>query len=144
MRQSIPAVKGVYALVIDISREVRIEIGSLGKHLLRKGCYVYVGSAKGPGGLRGRISRHLRKNRRKRWHVDYVLEIGEVKLIAYVASDISECSVVKKLLKIGLTAPIKGLGSSDCKQGCPAHMLYTNDPSAVMRYLRAMFKTVEV
>ena len=42
--------KGTYALVLSCTTEQRIAIGRLGVLDVRPGCYVYVGSALGPGG----------------------------------------------------------------------------------------------
>lgn len=41
----------------------RIRIGKLGVLLFGKGFYAYFGSMFGPGGLKSRIRRHLRKKK---------------------------------------------------------------------------------
>lgn len=40
------------------------------------GLYAYIGSAM--NNIEKRILRHLRKNKRKHWHIDYLTEVGEV------------------------------------------------------------------
>jgi len=38
-----------------------------------RGVYLYVGSARGFGGLKARVARHLRAVKKVHWHVDYLL-----------------------------------------------------------------------
>jgi len=56
--QLVPRAPGVYALVIELCRDFSGYVGSLGRVTLARGIYVYVGSARGPGGLYSRIRRH--------------------------------------------------------------------------------------
>ncbi|MBN1255057.1 MAG: GIY-YIG nuclease family protein [Deltaproteobacteria bacterium] len=65
-------VRGNYILLIEIPREVSIEVGALGLLKFPQGYYAYCGSAM--GGLRGRIDRHLGSKKKIRWHVDYLLK----------------------------------------------------------------------
>ena len=62
--------RGVYALIIELHQKLRFSLRARGAQELRKGRYFYGGSARGPGGLRARIGRHLRANKRIHWHVD--------------------------------------------------------------------------
>jgi len=62
--------KGIYILLIEIPREVHMEVGALGVMEFPRGFYAYCGSAM--GGLRARINRHLRSEKKARWHVDYL------------------------------------------------------------------------
>ena len=55
----IPARPGTYALLLSATRRQRITIGRLGALALQPGCYVYTGSARGPGGLRARLRHHV-------------------------------------------------------------------------------------
>jgi len=41
---------------------------------LLPGYYIYIGSAFGPGGVRARMLRHLRADKPKHWHIDYLRE----------------------------------------------------------------------
>jgi len=111
-------------LVIDVGGQVEVEIGTR-RVSLTEGTHVYVGSARGPGGLRARISRHLRREKKERWHIDSVLSSPRARVAAVVYAETcrrTECSIVERLLEAGFTAPVRGLGSSDCKK-CPAHFL---------------------
>jgi len=115
--------KGTYSLVLILEKEQYIEIGKLGNFLFKKGYYVYNGSAL--GGF-GRVRHHLNKNKRKRWHVDYLLD--RAKIIKIITSetninfehDISKSLASKKDAEI----PVVRFGASDCNKGCASHLVY--------------------
>ena len=69
----IPGEKGVYTLLIKIGEKIEADVGALGRVKLDEGYYLYVGSALGPGGLKARISRHFRKSKKLKWHIDFLL-----------------------------------------------------------------------
>jgi len=58
--------KGIYTLVIFLSKETCLNVGKLGEQRFLKGHYTYTGSAlgKGASSLKHRISRHIRKEKR--------------------------------------------------------------------------------
>lgn len=123
---NLPKEKGVYALLIKIEHDMEITVGSLGLVKLAEGYYVYIGSALGPGGLKARISRHLNKSKKLKWHIDYLLSSNSARVIGVVCASTNEkyeCRIVKELLKYGAYAPIRKLGAMDCKEKCPAHFL---------------------
>jgi len=72
-------VKGVYVLVVSVGKDISVNVGALGCVNFEKGLYAYVGSAQ--NNLEKRIERHLRKAKRKFWHIDYLLEDGKVKVL---------------------------------------------------------------
>lgn len=64
--------KGSYCLIINVEKDTKIKIGKkLGIINFKKGCYVYVGSAM--NSLESRVKRHLSDNKKKHWHIDYLL-----------------------------------------------------------------------
>lgn len=111
--------RGAYLLILRFDAERRVEVGALGGLDLRRGYYVYAGSAR--GGLARRVARHLRRGKRKlRWHIDYLTESSE-KTEAYPVyngGDI-ECEMAAGLEEIGGEA-VAGFGSSDC--ACGSHL----------------------
>lgn len=112
-------IKGIYILFIQVKRDVAVEVGSLGKLKFNKGNYAYVGSAQ--NGIEKRVARHLRREKKKFWHIDYLLAQGGVKIekIAYKeAPKEEECRTAQTLLKFG--EPIIGFGCSDCS--CKSHL----------------------
>jgi len=115
--------KGSYILLCELLRDVRLRIGSLGIHDLKKGNYIYIGSALGPGGLCSRICRHLKKNKRVWWHIDYLTTRPEcvIRLVIIIPSkNRLECVISKKLYEAGFRAPIHKFGSMDCD--CFSHL----------------------
>jgi len=122
--------KGVYTLVILVKSTFPLRIGGLGERLIKKGIYTYTGSALGRGStdLAGRISRHLRMNKRRKWHIDYLLCSGKASIEAaliLVTGKRMECNVNQHLIKsLNPTIPIPNFGSSDCHRGCRSHLLY--------------------
>lgn len=115
--------KGVYILVISVNRDIRINVGALGKVFFGKGVYAYVGSAQ--NNLEKRIERHFRKTKRKFWHVDYLLGNRFVKLVKVFykkAGKSEECRIARKLGETGV--PIASFGCSDC--GCVSHLFRMN------------------
>ncbi len=92
----IPARAGGYILVIDLAEPVAVTIGRGKPQALAPGRYLYCGSAKGPGGLRARVARHLRHGKPVRWHVDHLTERGAV-IGAWVFPGREECALAAKL-----------------------------------------------
>lgn len=112
--------QGVYVLVIELSRNLDISIGSLGTRSFSAGNYVYVGSAQ--NGLDKRLKRHLGNNKKIFWHIDYLLsQTGvQVKRVFYkYAPRKTECETAANLLQHG--TQIWGFGSSDCR--CNSHLV---------------------
>jgi Uri superfamily endonuclease len=102
-----------------------IIIGSLGVLPLQPGYYAYTGSAFGPGGLRARISHHLKPASKPHWHIDYLRQEVELEAIGYTCSpEKLEHKLAEYLHSIpGLTIPLLRFGASDCC--CPAHLFYS-------------------
>ena len=133
-------IRGAYVLIIFVPEERCIKVGKLAVHKFKRGYYTYTGSALGKGALSlwGRISRHLKKEKRKRWHIDFLLADEDVKVLSalMIPSDEKiECKVNKCLQeKINAKVVIPKFGSSDCKERCKSHLLYLgNDEKAIDR-----------
>jgi Uri superfamily endonuclease len=115
---------GSYRLYIKVSRKTTVHVGALGKLIFPKGIYVYTGSAM--KNLRQRIERHKSKEKKIRWHIDYLLDSPNAKIIKIdtiesVTKD--ECKLNMELINNGMAIiPAKGFGSSDCNV-CPAHLV---------------------
>jgi sugar fermentation stimulation protein A len=104
-------------LLIRLPRAATIRVGRLGEMRFRAGTYAYVGSAM--GGLRGRLRRHMRLQKRRRWHVDYVLDSARVTaIVTCETEERSECTIAGSLA--GRFWAIPGFGASDCS--CPGHL----------------------
>jgi len=111
--------RGVYILIILITRNIKIKVGALGEIKFAKGVYAYVGSAQ--NNLEKRIERHLKKNKKKFWHIDYLTANKFVKIVKVfykLAKKSEECRTAEKLRKTEI--PIKNFGCSDCN--CESHL----------------------
>lgn len=121
---------GIYTLIIFLSREARLNVGKLGMQKFPRGYYTYTGSALGKGAtsLKRRVSRHLRKGKRNLWHIDFLLADENATVTTVVAAQTSkklECYMNRYIKREGKAKiPVKGFGSSDCKENCESHLLY--------------------
>lgn len=132
----LPPGSGAYALVIRLDRRFSAPVDRLGAIALPAGDYLYCGSANGPGGLRARIARHLRPAKPAHWHVDRLTGAGRIGAVLAVPGG-SECALVQRSLACpGVSVPIPGFGSSDCR-ACPAHLLAVADDAALLASLAA-------
>ena len=52
-----PTAPGAYALHLHLEEQKQIRVGRLGEKLFPPAEYIYLGSAKGPGGLESRLNR---------------------------------------------------------------------------------------
>ena len=122
--------KGVYVLLINVGKNLQLKIGSLGKMNFDKGKYAYVGSAQ--NNLEKRIERHMSKNKKKFWHIDYLLDNKSTKIVDtfYKKSGKSEeCRIADKLGKTEL--PVLKFGCSDCN--CKSHLFRIINSDAILR-----------
>ena len=104
-----------YQLFINVTKEIDLKIGKLGRYLFPVGSYVYTGSAK--KNINKRIERHLSK-KKLHWHIDYLLNNDAAQIIDIKKSEMIECNLNKKT---NGTRIIKGFVSSDCNLCCGSH-----------------------
>ena len=117
--------KGIYHLIINLSKDTIIDVGKLGWFNFQAGYYVYTGSAM--NGLESRLTRHQRKEKRLHWHIDYLLQHGEIiNIVTHITCERLECHFNKKIMSIkGCQIPVAGFGSSDCD--CVSHLAFFNE-----------------
>lgn len=112
----------MYILWLHVPDDRSIAVGRLGRVELRAGVYGYVGSARGPGGLEARLSRHHATSKARLWHIDYLRPACrwlEVWLGENPAA--CECDWAQAVGRIaGAGVPVRGFGSSDCR--CASHL----------------------
>ncbi len=130
---------GTYALILHLDHARTIEVGALGPVLFPAGWHLYLGSARGPGGLDARLARHRRRSgKRFHWHVDYLR--AQTRLVAVwieKGQARRECDWAQTAASLpGASLPVRGFGASDCT--CAAHLFHyptRPDPDAFERLL---------
>ena len=108
-----------YQLFINVTKEINLQVGKLGKFIFPVGSYVYTGSAK--KNIDKRIERHLSKKKNLYWHIDYLLNDDAVQIIDTKKSKMTECVLNKKTKG---TIIVDSFGSSDCNLSCRSHLKY--------------------
>jgi Uri superfamily endonuclease len=114
--------KGSYILLIQLPEGETIKVGSLADTHFPAGYYAYVGSAM--GGFASRLNRHRKKDKKPRWHIDYLTErAGISDIILCLTEERLECAIARSLSRQFSSIP--GFGSSDCK--CPSHLFLADN-----------------
>ncbi|MDD3798232.1 MAG: DUF123 domain-containing protein [Novosphingobium sp.] len=118
---SAPAEKGAYVLLMHFGTPP-VFAHKRATVTLARGWYAYSGSAYGPGGMRARLRRHFRREKKPHWHVDRLTVLAQP-LHALTLAGGSECTIAGRLAAAGGFEPaLPGFGSSDCA-ACPSHLL---------------------
>lgn len=129
---------GTYVVVLKSAQARTVQIGRLAQLAVRRGYYVYVGSALGPGGVRARLRHHAKVSRRQHWHLDYLrAETAFYAAYAGYSPERKECEWASILATgEGVTEPMSGFGSSDCR--CNSHLFYFSSALKLRRAIRAI------
>jgi len=128
--------KGIYVLIIQVENDAVINVGALGALTFKPGLYAYVGSAQTI--LKQRIKRHLRKEKRLFWHIDYLLDSDASKVVEVLhkkADKTEECVIAEALSQKG--EPIDGFGCSDCH--CRSHLFRITDYGFLHNSMRLFY-----
>ncbi len=133
---------GTYALILRNYSKATIQIGRWGRICVKPGYYSYIGSAFGPGGLRARVSRHLRQEKRKHWHIDYLREFMEP-VGAWYTHDRQRLEHIwaQSLSEMDGLISTHGFGCSDCN--CDSHLFHAPTKSALDQVPRVNVGEVE-
>jgi Uri superfamily endonuclease len=135
---------GTYALLLHVDLPTTIAIGALGRVELPAGWYLYLGSARGPGGLVARLARHKRKgSKRFHWHIDYVRSVATlVEIWSSEGADRRECQWAAAAAALdGATVIAPGLGASDCH--CRTHLFFYPQRPALPKFEAMVATAVE-
>ncbi|MFQ5446859.1 MAG: DUF123 domain-containing protein [Saprospiraceae bacterium] len=113
--------KGAYILLLHLTTRREVQAGKLGRFLFEKGWYAYVGSAM--NNLDARIARHLKKEKKLHWHIDYLRQVASVEqVLRFESGDKRECQLSRKVAALADATPVKKFGASDC--GCFTHLYF--------------------
>ena len=115
---------GVYLLILKLLDDTTVHCKKV-RFDLKAGWYYYCGSAM--NGLSARINRHLSDEKKNHWHIDFLLEHGQLQ--AAVPFVVHDARMEHELAAIlhhtpGMT-PVPGFGASDCN--CNAHLFHSEE-----------------
>lgn len=114
---------GTYALLLHNPKSQTLSIGRWQTLTFSAGYYLYIGSAFGPGGVQARVLRHRQRNKKLRWHIDYLSTQWAVRGAWYSHSPKRlEHDWANTLQALPNLSPIEGFGCSDCD--CQSHLFY--------------------
>ena len=115
--------KGIYCLVFR-NPACTLTVGVLGPVAFEAGWHIYVGSALGSGGL-ARLERHIalsrNRDRRPKWHIDWLLKSPYFSLRSAVFALTDERLECRLAQALGGDS-IPKFGCSDCT--CTSHLFY--------------------
>lgn len=110
---------GSYLLLLKLQKPALIPIGKLGNIFFKQGWYVYVGSAF--SGLTQRINRHLRREKKIHWHIDYFTQDASIEKVFIKESKKKEECTDSHIFSKSFSE-IKNFGCSDCS--CSSHLFF--------------------
>ncbi len=120
--------KGTYILILHLKKphEEKIKNKIID---FPEGCYLYVGSALGTGGLNTRISRAFKKKKFVHWHIDRLTILETVNVVGVITffEQKIECLLGEKFSCDDNYKPIVNFGNSDCKRKCKSHLFYIRE-----------------
>ena len=133
---------GTYALILRAHSWQTVQIGKCGSLKVEPGCYLYVGSAFGPGGIAARVAHHQREAHRPHWHIDYLRRV--LPLTEYWFS-FDPCHREHQWAEVagglrGASIPLARFGASDCS--CPSHLFHFSRPPAFESFRRQVMSMV--
>jgi Uri superfamily endonuclease len=71
--------------------------------------------------MQARIARHLRNEKKLKWHIDYLLASPQASIDKVIRYTLPECEINQRAAGIIL---VVGFGASDCHAGCGSHLKY--------------------
>ncbi len=122
-------------LIIQVTKDINVIVGALGNLIFKKGLYAYVGSAQ--TNLELRVKRHLRKEKTLFWHIDYLLQEEDAKIIQILFQESPkkwECTIANKLSK--KSESVNGFGCSDCN--CSGHLFRIKDYAFLLKSMEIL------
>ena len=112
--------KGIYCLIGKLTVDSDIRVGSLGCISFKEGYYAYVGSAM--TNLERRVERHFTKDKRVRWHIDYLVSYRNFIPMTAIYRETRDKEEEHRLASLINGSPIPSFGCSDCN--CSSHLFF--------------------
>ena len=119
----LPATRGSYILEFHLDERIVVTPKTLGSVALGPGRFRYYGSAFGSGGLRSRITHHLRRDKKPWWHADRIT-VRQTPTRVMVTDYLTECGLCQRDLDSGkwVVAAV-GFGTAGDLRHCESHLL---------------------
>ncbi len=125
---------GTYALFLHLEEELQMQVGALGPCSFPMGVHVYAGSAM--GGLRARLARHVRRDKRVHWHVDRLTTATGCRVlgaVVFTSPVLQECDI------IGSLEGVKGVDDAEVRpprfgasdHGCRGHLVWMGEEASI-------------
>ena len=129
-------IRGTYALLLVLDKEIAITVGKLASFSFPSGYYLYVGSAL--GGLPSRVRRHIRGGKKLHWHIDYLRQEAKVVEVWFMVSDERlECRWYQAAAAMPQAQVLlAGFGSSGC--GCQSHLVFFSSAPSFEAFRRQL------
>ena len=132
--------KGTYALFLHLETEVHMQVGALGPCSFPRGVHVYAGSAM--RGLRARLARHVRRDKRVHWHVDRLTTATGCRVLGAVVFTppvLRECDIIGSLERIESIEGVKGVDDAEVRpprfgasdHGCRGHLVWMGEEASI-------------
>jgi Uri superfamily endonuclease len=126
--------KGSYFLVIRLDEDKTVHTKARG-FFLRRGYYVYVGSAM--NSLEKRVVRHFGRKKKLHWHIDYLLKEAELLRAYLIPSEIRlEERLSLEVSKYG--EPVHGFGAGDVRVSTNLYRFEEEPDEVLIKILRDM------
>ncbi len=137
---------GTYALFIHVEEEVRTRVGALGPCSFPTGVHVYAGSAM--RGLRARLARHVRREKRVHWHVDRLTTAGGCRVlgaVVFTSPVLRECDIIGSLESIESIEAVDGIDGAEVRpprfgasdHGCRGHLVWMGEEVSIAQVVVA-------
>lgn len=134
---------GTYALILECAVRAGLRVGRRLRMDTEPGYYIYVGSAFGPGGVKARVSRHFRREKAKRWHIDFLREFVTFREVWYShAPEHLEHEWARIFQDMAGYCSVEGFGCTDCK--CRSHLFRTLERPDLSAFSRRAGGKIEV
>lgn len=116
---------GVYLVILQVERSIRIEIGAMGERIFPAGYYVYIGSAKKH--LTARLERHKRLRKKMHWHIDYLRQQAKVTATVPIRTSAPLEHSLAAAVQAVSEGSVPGFGCTDCS--CRSHLfMFSQNP----------------
>ncbi|MGJ8453899.1 GIY-YIG nuclease family protein [Pseudothermotoga sp. U03pept] len=124
--------KGAYLLLIEVFEPSTVRV-SKNEWSFKPGLYAYVGSAM--NSLEERVSRHLSPEKKRHWHIDYLLEKAKINFVVMIRSDKKIEEEISKVLAKHFPS-IRKFGASDLK--VESNLFYIDSVSKLFQVVGSM------